>query len=313
MSQYYDILYKYVSPTIGTLIVLVNALEIGLIYKDSKLKRPMAIVYSLNLAISDVVVGALIVLLKSMHPVVSTTWKKVEIVQEVYSIFQFCFIRISLFVSVFNLIALTLDRLWAITRPLSHRKLSKKSAVKICVGVWLLSVMCVVILYCLSLFYPENTAVYKNLVFPIPTYTAIIIFVICYVKIYLTIRSSLHVKSSTTRSSQRKEKSVQRSSMHEVKFVALAAKTVGVFIICWTPVATCSLIKAMGYWCGTKDVGGSFFTLALLNSLLNPFVYLAHMSKSLKNHLKSFASLKSLRGDSTKTDSCSINTAETAS
>ena len=158
----------------------------------------MAMVYILNLSISDVAIGIVMVVLKSLDPFMKTTLKGNIIAIEFYHVIRFCFIRLSLFVSVFNLIALTLDRMWAITKPFSHRKRRRKFAINVCVGVWALSIACVTLVYCISRFHLNNIGRYNNLVFPVATYSSTILFIISYLAIFHSLReSSKNVKKST--------------------------------------------------------------------------------------------------------------------
>ena len=60
-----------------------------------------------------------------------TTLKDNAVAMEIYNIIKYCVIRISLFVSVFNLSALTIDRLFAIKFPFIHRKQGKQFALKV--------------------------------------------------------------------------------------------------------------------------------------------------------------------------------------
>ena len=60
-----------------------------------------------------------------------TALKNDAVAKEIYNIIRYCVIRISLFVSVFNLSALTIDRLFAIKFPFIHRKQGKQFAFKV--------------------------------------------------------------------------------------------------------------------------------------------------------------------------------------
>ena len=134
MSQYQQALFEIVTPVMGGLVIVLNIIEIGCILQQGKTQRPGAI-YILNLAISDVVVGLTMVILKSIDPFMETDLKYDMTAQEIYNIIQYCLLRLSMFVSVFNLLVLSVDRVWAISRPFSHRKKTASFAVKVCILV----------------------------------------------------------------------------------------------------------------------------------------------------------------------------------
>lgn len=151
MTSYREFLYEILTPMMGGLIIVLNVLELFMILRD-KSRKGVGLVYILNLSISDVFVGLAMIILKIMTPFMKTTLKKDVIAQEFYHVIRYCLIRLSLFVSVFNLIALTFDRLMAIKFPFIHRKKGKSFAIKVCMGVWLLSLACVVLIYSISRF-----------------------------------------------------------------------------------------------------------------------------------------------------------------
>lgn len=66
-----------------------------------------------------------------------------------------------------------------------------------------------------------------------------------------------------------------------MKFLKLAVITVCAFLVCWLPISTCRLLIAFGKSC-ESDVGSTLFTLAFLNSLINPFIYFASVRKRPK-------------------------------
>ena len=134
MSQYRQALFEIVTPVMGGLVIVLNIIEIGWILQQGRTQRPGDI-YILNLAISDIVVGLTMVILKSIDPFMETDLKYDMTAQEIYNIIQYCLLRLSMFVSVFNLLVLSVDRVWAISRPFSHRKKTASFAVKVCILV----------------------------------------------------------------------------------------------------------------------------------------------------------------------------------
>ena len=62
----------------------------------------------------------------------------------------------------------------------------------------------------------------------------------------------------------------------------LASLVVLIFILCWLPLSSCQIVKAVGKICGSVEMDPTFFTLAFANSLFNPLIYFLHARKKLK-------------------------------
>ena len=319
-STYSNIIFDYVTPAIAGAVVFANTVELLLIMLPKKRKITLGIIYILNLCISDIMVGLFMIILKSMNPFMRTTLKGNIFAKEAFSIMQHVFIRLSLFISVFNSIALTVDRVIAITKPFVHRQYGKMRAIKICVGVWALSLVCVITIYCVSRFSLNNVTRFNNVVFPFSCYIATTVFIICYLKIFIGMRNHnqamrKHVsKSGDARGvenhlddvhlefnnpNEKSQPSIQKVKAtndeyrkRELKILALALKSVVAFVVCWFPYSTCNLIIAAGQKsCGGKDVQRTFFTIAFLNSLINPIIYFGHGKKAVSKVFKKLRGL----------------------
>lgn len=187
-TAYGEFVYTHATPALAGIVLLFNVIVVVIIIKKVKMKP--SLIYILNLCISDTFVGINMIILKSMDPFMKTTLKGKSEVKELYSIIKHVFIRFSLFISIFNLIAITFDRLFAVVFPFLHWKQNKLFPYKICVGAWVLSLACVSLVYCVSRFLLSNVDKYNNLVFPVLTYTATIFFVACYTAIFVVLRRS---------------------------------------------------------------------------------------------------------------------------
>lgn len=163
-SAFFNVMYKYFTPTIGGVSIPFNLLQLIAIFKFTKRGRmPLYMVYVASLSASDLGFGLFMVVLKSMDPFMDTTLKHNIVANEVYEILRNVLLRFSLFASIFNLLALTFDRFMAIKYPLTHMKFGKSFAVKTCVLIWILSFACVVAYYCITRFHLENISRYANI------------------------------------------------------------------------------------------------------------------------------------------------------
>ena len=105
MSAYSDAIYTTVTPILGGVVIILNILELVFIFRLQKKKRAKitkSFIYIINLCISDVMVGIVMVILKSMDPYMKTDLKNDELSKEFYGILKHVFIRLSLFISIFN-------------------------------------------------------------------------------------------------------------------------------------------------------------------------------------------------------------------
>ena len=205
---------------LGGLIIVLNIIEIGCILRQGRTQRPGTI-YILNLAISVVVVGLMMVILKIIYPFMVTDLKYDMIAKEIYNIIQYCLLRISMFVSVFNLLVLPVDRVWAISRPFSHRKKTASFAIKVCLLVWLLSIIYVTSIFCMVRFYGGNFERYHNLVLPVATYLTTFAFAVCYLVIFREIRNSKTVAKLSVPTLRLHKRGNFEGSMEVLSFVIL--------------------------------------------------------------------------------------------
>ena len=73
------------------------------------------------------------------------------------------------------------------------------------------------------------------------------------------------------------------------RFLKLALKTVAVFMLCWIPFSTCSVHMAIAKIFGGRSVEYSSFTLAFLNSVINPFIYFSHVQNAVSQQMRKLA------------------------
>ena len=111
------------------------------------------------------------------------------VAEEIYNILRLVFIRFSLFSSIFNLIAMTIDRYLSIFHPVKQRNRSRYFVRLVICAVWVFSFVAVVLVYCITRWVvAEESTMSINLVFPISSYPATMVFVYCYIAIYMWIR-----------------------------------------------------------------------------------------------------------------------------
>ena len=78
MSAYSDAIYTTVTPILGGIVVVLNSLELFMIMKMQKKKRSKitnSFIFITNLCVSDIMVGVVMIILKSMDPYMKTDLK----------------------------------------------------------------------------------------------------------------------------------------------------------------------------------------------------------------------------------------------
>ena len=189
-TPYQVALYTTVTPIFGSLILLLNSLELYCLVKLQKTRQRLSsssYIYIASLCVADITSGLMMIILKSIDPFMKTSLKGNVVAKEIYDILRFVFIRISLFLSILNLLALTIDRYFAAKHPIKyfHRKnIYHRFMVG---GVWAVSVASVAFSYLITRQLLDNKAEYHNLLFPVSCYPTSVAFIVCYVSIYKVI------------------------------------------------------------------------------------------------------------------------------
>lgn len=186
MSDYQRIMYQYITTVIGVVVVICNGLMITYIrFARSYRENPIGYVYIVNMATTDLVAGLIMVILKSMHAYMDTELAGNSLATEFYHVLRFCMVRFSLLTSVLNLVALTMDRLCVVCFPfLAARTRRVNFHVKICVGIWTVSLAFTLLFYTYARFYLNDAEKYINVIFPIATLPATVLFVVSYTLIF---------------------------------------------------------------------------------------------------------------------------------
>lgn len=190
-----DVLEEIVTPIIASFIVIINSVVIYYIIKYRNAQHnPIAMVYMLNMAFGNFFVGFLMILLTAVDVIIHQYDNHNH---SSYRSVRDPLIRLSLFISILNLIPLTIDRVWAVRYPISHRQSKRKFAVKICIGVWSVSILLVTIFYSIVYLSKEDNERLHQIIFPFATYPTTLIFIVCYAIIFRALRSSRKYRERT--------------------------------------------------------------------------------------------------------------------
>ncbi|XP_033846511.2 trace amine-associated receptor 1-like [Periophthalmus magnuspinnatus] len=220
----------------------------------------------LSLAMADLLVGA-IVLPFSILLFVSPCWNQHEILCRVRGGFDI----MSCICSILNLCFISIDRYYAVCKPLSYRsKMNVYGTVVMVLITWAISVLCGIVMSVGGQKQETRCAFFQNLnlgvvaavvAFYVP---AIIMFTI-YIKIlFVAQRQARSIHSMQTGMGVRKR---------ERKATRTLAIVMGVFVVFWSPFFICVTYLPFNNFKIPLSVMETFKCLGWSNSMLNPFIY----------------------------------------
>ena len=274
-------IFNYVSPVLALIILVLNSAEIYFISQQKIRIKYSAIAYICNLAISDIFVGAAVATVKIFYYVWKSNYS--HTVWLLLLVSRYYLLRVSLFASVFNLMTMTLLRWLAIRYPMKHRSFIRKYTTKMCVLIWALSFLVVTCLYC-GLYFKLDSAQldrYEVIIFPIIVYPTSALFIYSYYHMRkLLIRKQEKFSQRKTHKLSYHVRKDYRNNTKKHSFEdrvhAFSIRSTIAFIICWMPLSTYGLAKffnASDGWKNMRDLEFSLFTLAFINSVIDPILY----------------------------------------
>ncbi|KAL5006007.1 hypothetical protein ScPMuIL_017165 [Solemya velum] len=273
-------------------------------------------VFIVNLAIADLSVGFLFVLTDAIWKL-TIEWHAGNVICKVVKFGQVSV----LYGSTYALVALSIDRLYAIARPLSISGQTKRSKILVS-SCWLLSFMFSVPMF----FVYEDTVVdgknqcwvslpdwawpiYMTIVAVTILFIPLIIITACYIVIVVVIwrKTSLKIPDTATENtkfvsngigSNRKHNCSQNNSAissrglipkAKIKTIKMTFVIVLAFIVCWSPYFIFDLLWVFQLVPRTTDSAAiSTFvqSLAPLNSAANPVIYMIFNTKLCKKFFR---------------------------
>ena len=305
-------MWNFVSPILGILIFFINAIQILFILhtNNTRGRRRLSIplVFILNLSISDFLVGLTELLIKTMFWIGSNHHSfKNKAYRDIYQYLLFVFLRISLLVSVLNLIAITIDRLFCVVRPIQYRtKASRSSAVIVCITLWTISLITMSSYYYGMKNLTDNYTSWRMdlLFFPLVTLPTFPLLSTVYAFIWCRVRKANKTfsggeqfqGSATTRDGrQHQTRSVNGRRRQEHSLLILAFAVVIAFLVCWLPISIYSLLKIFEVKIIAFDLDNIMFVVAMSNSVLNPLLYFHSIRRRIGRLIKQAISIRTKR------------------
>ena len=280
------VLFDILSPINASLIIILNIMEIILIYKMKMVQRKISTVFILNLAISDLLLGLTTVLIM----VLSFKFRQDSV--QIASYLRNSLIQITLMVSVLTNNILTTERFLAVKHPHVYKRITKVQRRNICLLVWFLAIGVILCFFFsgsqdfISRYHEQfiilSSIIVLSLPWPIISYTVI--------------RRIFKRRFSQKRGHSLPSNATPRYATFTdgQRFLVLCLRSFIIFVICWLPYA------AFGFFIFIKrDISQKsewLFPLqylvhlaAFINSVLNPILYLYTYSfgKLVRRHFRS--------------------------
>ncbi|XP_046398652.1 adipokinetic hormone/corazonin-related peptide receptor variant I-like isoform X2 [Ischnura elegans] len=270
-----------VVSTIGNTAVLVTILRRS---KGKRLSRVNLMLF--NLAIADLLVTFLLMPLEIGWSY-TVKWEAGDTLCRLFSFFR----TFGLFLSGFVLMCISVDRLFAVTRPLNSVGKADQMGRKMLIVAWVMSAVCSApqaIVFHVEVHpdFEDFTQCVTFHSFPSRelelTYSIcgsagfyiipLIVISFCYTSIF----NELSKKSAETEQHQMRRSSSGNICRAKIRTLQMTFVTVIVFFVCWTP------YNVMSFWYWFDDTSAKevdqkiqrvFFVFACTNSAVNPMVY----------------------------------------
>ncbi|KAJ8008377.1 hypothetical protein DPEC_G00104190 [Dallia pectoralis] len=266
---------------VATFSILENLLILGVV--GLRVRRSVISVWILNLAASDLLASASLPFF-TLFLARGRTWTMGNTFCRVHSSLFF----LNMFVSGFLLAAISLDRCLVVLKPVwAQNQRDVRLVTRVCGIIWALAVLCTVPYYLFRDTIPRNDGgimCYYNFVqylpaeeFDLKTLCGVRQDALAFTKLILAfilplvviIGSYALVTVEITRRGR---------NWHSLRFVRLVVAVVVSFVVCWAPYHVFSVLEAMAHYRPSlrKLVASGLpptASLAFLNSVLNPFLY----------------------------------------
>ena len=311
--NYYNlIIWNFVSPTIGSLAFLTNVIQIVILAKTRKILSSIPMIFILNLSISDAMVGLVEIFIKLFH-YIGKKHPELHKEQEFsisYKVFIFIFLRISLLMSVLNLISISVDRIRCVAKPVLYRQTNPRKAIYLCLFLWCSSILLLTSYFLLLEKFTNRRTVWRMelAVFPVITLPAAVFLIIAYSYIWHTVRmqnKELKERERFNFGTPKTKRLVVASPLYtkrkkqERRLLRLTFAVVFLYLICWLPISIHSLLKA----CLVKvpPIENVIFVIAISNSLLNPILYFHFIRANIMRKLRMMLKKHTFRSSNRKT------------
>lgn len=261
-----------------------NTTVLVLIMRRKRVPKSRIHTMLMHLAIADLLVTFLMMPLE-IGWAVTVSWKAGDAMCRIMAFFR----MFGLYLSSFILVCISMDRYYAIIRPLQLWDVNRRGKIMLCIA-WVGSVVCSMpqmLVFHLET-HPNITWYSQCVTFnAFPTYTHEITYslfgmiMMYWFPLVVIIYTYANILLEICRRSKKSEDKIRRSSMAfltraKIRTLKMTVIIVAVFFICWTPY----YVMSLWYWIDRNSaykvdqrIQKGLFLFACTNSCMNPIVY----------------------------------------
>ena len=266
--EYKDLIFMVISPTSACLMIILNAITIFFMLAVIPKQKMRRHVYFLNLAVSDLVLGFIIVLVKILN-LMEAKDPTNKVLLDVRVFFQMKVVSLSLYISVMSVAAITVERLVLVSYPFHYTRLRFWKKCVACVFMWLVSAALVIPMH----FYIKNDS-QEYILTPTLILFTMVMTIISYIKIQKALLERRHAIPANKHS--------LRITECERRFTVFCVRSIVLFFACWFPICVFGIMFSSGmldHWDYMLDFRFTVHVIAFLNSVLSPILFLIHFGK----------------------------------
>lgn len=267
-----DTFYEVINPSIALLILITNFIEIVLLLRDKK-ALTTSMIYILNLAIADSLVGLLVLVITVMY--------HYRLLAS-HAIYFTLLLNLSMHMSSMNLIAIAADRCLSVTKPIWHRVKQRTFSITVCIALWVVAAAVLTTFYVLIKFFTNGSHLKWRLLFlthPLVTFTTTVVLAYGYYTIVNEMRMRrrriMFQKCLDKMPVQHTLSCEKKKLAEEAKMIRLIVPIVILYVLCWVPISVYYIFEVFNEY--NERVLKPLFCISLLNSLLNPLLYFHHI------------------------------------
>ncbi|KAL9960109.1 hypothetical protein ACROYT_G033516 [Oculina patagonica] len=267
----YQVIYE-VLP-IAVVIIVVNSMVFYLFAKSKRLRTPTNCLL-LSLAVCDFMAGFICIPLFII--VVIPVFKPPQLHLGRFNVVFNNFMAIT---AAYHILSITLERYFCITRPFAHRRLTKKSMLKVAFLVWVVAAVIGFMPYAWFSLQLKDIVDYQKTQSGYVIFCLTFVFVVPCVLIVVSQTLTFKAIAKSGGNGLTATKAAQRKARNEKKCLIIFALMAFIYVVCWLPWFV--LYLYFSFWFPlsqeTYHVLGKlaqvFVILRYITSIVNPLLY----------------------------------------
>ncbi|XP_066936797.1 galanin receptor 2a-like [Clytia hemisphaerica] len=263
--KYRDVIFMVISPTQACLMVILNIVIICIMTCFTKPSKRRKLIYFLNLALSDLFLGFIVLLVKIMVSLEKTNPDN-QILKEIRMFFQMKVVSLSLYISVLSIAAITTERLILVLYPFKYNRLRYWKKCVACGLMWMTSSTAVIAMH--FLVGDDNKEYILTPALALST-------------MLLASISFAMIRRHLSQANRLLNRSISKP---EKEFTNFCYQSFLLFVVCWLPISVFGIIfssNVINHWEYVIEFRFTCHVIAFTNSVLSPILFLVHFANKL--------------------------------